>query len=155
MRYSQSEKDNRRQQEDRRNKPTSFFSKYALFGRRRYNRRVIDRNDNYYVDRYGKKSLAAFISIFILCVIDARITLLIIKSGGREINPFMNFVLSMGSTYFLLSKYIITAVCLLVLIVHKNFYIFNGKLNVKTLVVGILVLYFLLVIYEINLVYKI
>lgn len=138
-----------RRQKDRRQKPTPLFNRFTIFGRRGYNRREVDRRISHYVDRYSKKSIVAFVSILILCALDAKITTLIMKFGGDEINPLMKYILKTGSIYFRWAKYITTTICLIVLMIHKNFYIFNGRVNVKTLVSGILILYSLTVLYEI------
>ncbi len=138
----------RRTKRDRRIKPTAFFSKYSLLGRRKNNRRITDPSQNYYVDRYGDKSIIAFIIILILCMIDAKITILILEAGGREINPIMDWALSLGVTWFQIIKFTITGICLFFLIIHKNFVILGGLINVRTVVTAILILYSALVIYE-------
>lgn len=138
----------RRKRIDRRIKPTSFFSKYSILGRRKNNRRITDPGYNYYVDRYGFKCIVAFIIILILCVIDAKITIRIVEAGGTEINPIMDWALSLGVTWFQIIKFSITGICLFFLMVHKNFVIFGGLINVRNVVTSILILYSVLVIYE-------
>jgi len=147
--HNQEEQANRRWRKDRRRIPTSLLSKYVIYGRRKFNRRRSDQLTNYYVDRYGIKSVVAFIIILILCVVDAKITILILEEGGIEVNPLMRFAMKMGPVYFQIIKYMITCACLVLLIIHKNFILLDGKLNVKSLVKVILILYVLLVIYEV------
>jgi hypothetical protein len=129
-------------------KPTAFFSKYSFRGRRKINRRSTDPDYNYYVDRYGVKSIAAFMIILILCVIDAKITIRIVEAGGREINPIMDWALSLGATWFQIIKFTVTAICLFFLILHKNFIIFGGLIDVRTIVTVILLIYSVLILYE-------
>ncbi len=139
----------RRNLRDRRQKPTAFFNRHALKGRRAYQRRADNRNENYYVDRYGIKSAAIFAATLVFCVLDARITLVLLSSGATEANPFMALALKLGPTWFLIIKYAVTGVCLLALLVHKNFYVFHYKINVKAIIFTILFGYGFLVVYEI------
>lgn len=82
-------------------------------------------------------------------MLDARITLVLLSSGATEANPFMALALKLGPTWFLIIKYVVTGVCLLALLVHKNFYVFQYKINVKAIIFTILFGYGFLVIYEI------
>lgn len=133
---------------DRRQKPTPFLSKHALSGRRSYHRRAENRNGNYYVDRYGLKSITIFAATLVLCVLDARITLVLLSSGATELNPFLVLALQLGATWFLIIKYFITGICLMMLLIHKNFYVFKYKLNVKKIIFAVLIGYVFLILYE-------
>lgn len=134
---------------DRRQKQTSFLSRHALTGRRSYQRRAENRSTNHYVDRYGMKSIAIFAATLVLCVLDARITLVLLSAGASEANPFLVFILKLGPTWFLVIKYAITGICLMALLIHKNFYVFKYKINVKTIIFTVLIGYVVLVLYEV------
>lgn len=137
----------RREQFDRRKSPTRPFSKHMLKGRRKNSRRK--REDlNYYVDVYDAKFLALVLSILVLCVFDAYFTLKIIHYGGKELNPLMIEFLDKFPEISLLVKYLVTVICLVILLVHKNFILF-GKVKAYFFLYVIFSLYFLLVLYEV------
>jgi len=137
----------RRKQSDRRKLPTRPFSKYIFKGKRRSARRE-EEDQNYYVDRYDAKYLALTLSILVLCVFDAYFTLKIIFHGGRELNPLMIKFLDRFPETSLILKYLITVICLVILLVHKNFILFD-KVKAYFFLYVIFLLYFLLVLYEV------
>lgn len=132
---------------DRRKTPTRPFSRYIFKGKRKQARRK-DEDQNYYVDRYDAKYLALVLSILLLCVFDAYFTLKILHSGGKELNPLMIRLLDKFPEMSLFVKYVITAISLIILLVHKNFVLF-GKVKAYFFLYVIFSLYFLLVLYEV------
>lgn len=141
----------RRKQPDRRKFPTRPFSKYMFKGKRRHARRKME-DHNYYVDRYDAKYLALVLSIAVLCVFDAYFTLKIIHFGGRELNPLMIKFLDRFPETSLIMKYLVTVICLVILLVHKNFILF-GRVKAYFFLYVIFSLYFFLVIYEVFFLY--
>ena len=137
----------RREHSDRRKSPTRPFSKYIFKGKRRHARRL-EEDQNYYVDRYDAKYLALVLSILLLCVCDAYLTLKIIHYGGKELNPLMIKFLDKFPEISLSVKYVITAISLVILLIHKNFILF-GKVKAYFFLYIIFALYFLLVFYEV------
>ena len=137
----------RRKKADRRAYPTRPFSKYIFKGRRKRARRE-EEGQNYYVDRYDAKYLALILSILVLCVFDAYFTLKIIHYGGKELNPLMIKFLDKFPEMSLFVKYVITAISLIILLVHKNFILF-GKVKAYFFLYVIFSLYFMLVLYEV------
>lgn len=137
----------KREQSDRRKFPTRPFSKHIFKGKRRHARRE-EEDQNYYVDRYDAKYLALVLSILVLCVFDAYFTLKIIHYGGKELNPLMIKFLDRFPEMSLLVKYLITVICLIILLVHKNFILF-GKVKAYFFLYVIFSLYFFLVLYEV------
>ncbi len=135
--------------EDRRIKATRPFSRYSLVGRRKKNRRF-DEDKNYYVDRYGPKYLILVVSILLLCAMDALLTLVLLNHGGVELNPVMAVLIEKDATLFLTVKLTITAVNLVVLLVHKNFLIFS-RLKLRNIIFSLFFLYFILILYEVYL----
>ncbi len=127
--------------------PTRPFSKYIFKGNRRQARRK-EEDQNYYVDRYDAKYLALVLSILLLCVCDAYLTLKIIHFGGKELNPLMIKFLDKFPEVSLFVKYVVTAICLVILLIHKNFILF-GRVKAFTFLYIIFALYFLLVFYEV------
>ena len=88
------------------------------------------------------------LSILVLCVCDAYFTLKIIHYGGKELNPLMIKFLDKFPEMSLLVKYLVTAICLVILLLHKNFILF-GKIKAYFFLYVIFSLYFLLVLYEV------
>lgn len=112
----------RRERGDRRQKPTPLFSRYTFFGDRRHHRREDDKSGGYYVDRPHKEMIMVIGAIAFLCLMDAILTLFHIGRGAVEINPVMNYYLSLGNGYFFLFKTLITIPALIILLLHQNFY---------------------------------
>ncbi|GKT07095.1 hypothetical protein DSTSK_04000 [Desulforhabdus sp. TSK] len=143
----------RRNSKDRRSKPTSPFSLASLRGRRKQARRAEDAAVHRYVDLYDGSSVSWTFLTLLLSLTDAFLTLEITARGGTEVNPFMDFFLDLGPVPFILSKYILTALGLLWLLIHKNFGIFTESLSVHSLLRIFPVLYGCLIVYELILMY--
>lgn len=141
----------KRRNSDRRKFPTRPFTKFMFKGKRRHARRV-EEDQNYYVDRYDAKYLALVLSIVVLCVFDAYFTLKIIHIGGKELNPLMIKFLDKFPEISLLMKYLVTVICLIILLIHKNFILF-GKIKAYFFLYIVFFLYFLLVLYEVFFLY--
>ena len=111
----------RREENDRRNRPTPFFSRYWLTGRRRGGRRGAESND-IYVDRYAPGELLLVFGVLILSVLDMVFTLVHLNAGGTEANPVMAWVLEWGGhDGFRWVKLAATFIGLAVLLVHVRF----------------------------------
>ncbi len=110
-----------RQPSERRQRPTTLFSRYWLFGRRRGGRRD-DESDNIYVDRYSTTEWLLVAGILVLSVLDMYFTLVHLDHGGAEANPVMAATLTWGGTsLFKIVKLVTTFVGLGVLLVHIRF----------------------------------
>lgn len=129
---------------DRRKRPTPMFSRYIFTGRRRANLRAEDCQENYYVDRYSPKLFIALLLIVALSFLDGLYTYLYVSVGGSEANPIMEFFLNMGGTAFFVYKYVVTALGIFFLCVHKNFR------HVRSIITFILVLYVGLMFYHVS-----
>ncbi len=137
----------RRSGVDRRNRSHWQRAVLAASGQRRYARRAEDRA-NYYVDRYDRRWGYVTITILVLCCFDAIFTLNLIQQGiAVEANPIMDHLIEKNLTTFFIIKYLLTAVGLLVLLTHKNFYLFR-TIRVSHVLLGLLVMYALLIKYE-------
>lgn len=142
----------RRTQKDRRTKQTSPLSRRSLFGARTNTRRKEDRHVHFYVDRYSLRSILAVHFALILSIADAIFTLKLVGMGAQEINPVMNFFLQFGPLPFLMVKYVLTGSCLIWFLIHKNYYLFGGRISVKYILILVPILYTILIIYELTLV---
>ena len=60
-------------------------------------------------------------------VLDAFFTILLLEDGNViEVNPLMAALIEKGSLYFFNVKYLLTALCLILLVANKNFSIFGA-----------------------------
>ena len=139
----------RRSDIERRKRPTPLFSRYAFHGRRMHSRRE-DNSHDYYVDRYGYKYLFLILGIVCLSILDAYLTLNLLRGGGIELNPFMSLLINQNAMLFLTVKIIITSICILFLLMHKNFR-FYGTIRMNRIIYVVFSLYVVLIVYEIYL----
>lgn len=73
--------------------------------------------------RYSARLLAYILIILLLSCLDAIFTLYLLHLGAAETNPVMTFFLSFGPKVFMIAKYGITVVCVLVILfgaTHMN-----------------------------------
>ncbi|MCP3915825.1 MAG: hypothetical protein GY711_09735 [bacterium] len=108
---------------DRRSQPTPRFSRYTLLGGRRGAVRRPDEREGTFVDRYGGDVLAAVIWIALMNIGDSYFTIVHLQSGGIELNPVAARLLETGLLGFVLSKSVLIGLALLVLTLHKNFWL--------------------------------
>ena len=133
---------------DRRQKAVFPWSLESFRGSRRYERRWEDRRKGYYVDRYSRRIGMVVLITVILSIVDALLTLHLVSLGAQEINPVMDFMLTKGPYAFLAVKYILTAVGLLLLLIHKNYRVYRERIPVRLLLVILPLFYVLLIGYE-------
>ena len=105
--------------------------KYLLFnGRRECSRRDEDSGKVFIFDRYNQKFFVAITAILILSILDAVLTLVVIQRGARELNPVMAYFLEHGTPTFIVAKYVLTSIGVLILLIFKN--VFLTKINIYT-----------------------
>ena len=122
---------------DRRQQPTPMFSRYLLFGRRRGGRRDGER-ERIYVDRPGAWVTFAFLTVCLLSVADAYMTLYELSRGATEANPIMRAALDLGNGGFVLVKTLMTVLGAAFLGLHKTWRL--GRVCLVIAVVGYLAL---------------
>jgi hypothetical protein len=108
-----------RRRGDRRESPTHPWRSLFSPRRRAEGRREADRQS--YVDRYNGRDIALLLSVFLLNVGDALMTMRWLDRGGSEANPVMDFFLDIGPGAFLAQKCLVVGFWLVLLTVHKNF----------------------------------
>jgi hypothetical protein len=113
--------DNRYRGPDRRKQPTPAFSRYTFFGGRRYYHRRTEERAGTYVDLYSRNLVFFLLIFFTLTVIDSVSTLIYLDKGGREFNPLAQWMIDQGDNFFILCKGGLTALCILFIMIHKNF----------------------------------
>ena len=131
----------RRSTPDRRRKPTPILSWYTLSGRRKAVRREEDRRRHIYVDQYSLRFFVLLMSILLLGLADAFLTLYHVHvNDAEELNPIMDFFLGVSPNVFFNVKYVLTALCLTVLCLHKNLPIVKHLLGVVFLIYFVIVI---------------
>lgn len=87
---------------------------------REYTRRAEDRKRIIAFDRYPRPLLVAIIVVLSLSLLDALLTLILIAQGATELNPVMKYCLSHGTQMFLLVKYSLTALSVMIIVIAKE-----------------------------------
>jgi hypothetical protein len=111
----------RRNFPDRRRQPTTLFSRYTLWGRRKALRRKGDQQQGGYVDRYGPGLLFLIVLIAGLNILDSFLTMIILESGGWEMNPIVRSAIEVYGDKFWVYKFMIVSVNLILLCLHSKF----------------------------------
>ncbi len=130
---------------DRRMLSWRSFAYGAFKGRRERERRAGHRLG--YIDRYAPSVVLVTVGVFALGCLDAYLTLRLLAAGASEVNPLLDFVLSIDIDLFILVKLVLTGIGLLVLVLHKNFTVLS-RFTGQRLLHGSLVLYVCLIAYE-------
>lgn len=107
---------------DRRRAPTPRFSRYSLVGGRRADFRRSEEREGSYVDRYGTPMVFVVLWVALMNVGDSFFTLVHLQSGGIELNPVADQLLRTGRPGFVAWKCVMIGLALLVLTLHKNFW---------------------------------
>ncbi|SPF32715.1 conserved membrane hypothetical protein [Syntrophobacter sp. SbD1] len=138
----------RRSRKDRRATPTSPFTFRSLVGSRRLYRRKEDSRKFFFVDLYSGSSVILLVSTLVLSLADAFFTLRLVSDNIGELNPVMNFFLRLGPFQFIMIKWFMTAFGLTTLLILKNYYLWQGRIRVFSIMSFLPFLYLVLVTYE-------
>ena len=136
---------NKRILTDRRRQPTPGLSRYTFFGRRRAIRRRTDQLKGGYVDWYSSKLLLVVVLIIGLNVLDALFTMMTLEQEGWELNPVVQAVIAIHGDKFWIWKFLIVSISLILLCLHIKFRL------VKSILLGICVIYIAIILYQITL----
>ena len=120
----------RRSGRDRRQNVQAQFKYFLINGRREVARREEDKARSYFFDRYNHRMFVAITAILMLSIFDALLTLILIERGASELNPVMAYFLEYGPLSFIVAKYILTSVGVIILLIFKN--VFINKINLHT-----------------------
>ena len=110
----------RRSGKDRRKRSFNFLRQPFTSGRRRMPRRRSDRCRFFLFDYYSPKLFYAIVLVLMLSVVDALLTLLLVNEGAQELNPVMAYFLTFGPTNFLMVKYLITSVSVVIVVLLNH-----------------------------------
>jgi hypothetical protein len=110
----------RRSGEDRRIGKGPLRSRLRFDGMRQSVRRMADRRRPVALDRYNPSLFVAIMIVLSLCLLDAMLTLMLIDRGAYELNPLMAYYLTDGPRVFLLVKYGLTALAVLLIVLADH-----------------------------------
>ena len=128
--------------------------KYLLFnGRRERFRRDEDKGTAFIFDRYNQKLFLAITTILILSILDAALTLVVIQRGAKELNPVMAYFLEHGTLTFIVAKYVLTSIGVLILLIFKNVFLTKLKIYTHSLFPCVIFVFFLVIAWELFLIY--
>jgi hypothetical protein len=130
---------------DRRTMSWRTFLQSGLTPRRRSPRRDAERHG--LVDWHKPHLLVLSITILLLSVADAFLTLTLMKHGATEANPLMNYLLAEHPRFFGSAKMVLTGVGVLVLVALARARIFR-LVKVEAIMHWFLLAYVALIAYE-------
>ena len=129
--------------------------KYLLFnGRRECSRRDEDSGKVFIFDRYNQKFFVAITAILILSILDAVLTLVVIQRGARELNPVMAYFLEHGTLTFIVAKYVLTSIGVLILLIFKNVFLTKIKIYTHSLFPCVIFVFMTVIVWELFLIYS-
>lgn len=108
-------------QNDRRRRPTPMVSLHTFFGGRRRQARRVGEAEGAFVDLYSPRLAVLLLVFFTLTVFDSVATLFYLSKGGEELNPIAQWMIDQGNTEFVVIKGVLTGMCVLFVMLHKNF----------------------------------
>ena len=137
---------------DRRNRSGFNIRSFLFGGKREIIRRQEDKQKNFYVDHYSPWLFIIIVSILILCVVDAFLTLFLLNHGAYETNPVMAFFLQFGSLTFFISKYLLTIIPVIILLMFRNTVVRVIKLSARSVLYVVVVIHLAVVGWELYLI---
>ena len=114
-----------------------------MFGGQRCDVRRFDEREGTFVDRYTAGLVAAVAWVAMMNLGDTFFTLVHLQSGGVEVNPVADQLLRTGRFGFVFTKSVLVGVALIVLALHKNFWLARMGLWVAALAYTVLNVYHL------------
>ena len=137
---------------DRRTKSGFNIRSFLLGGRREKIRRQEDTRRIFYVDRYNPKLFAVIVAILFLCVIDTLLTLSLLNRGAYETNPVMAYFFRFGPYTFFTSKYLLTFIPVIFLLMFRNIVLRMIKISTCSVLHIMAVFYIVVVAWELYLI---
>ncbi len=132
----------RRRTLDRRKAPTPMFSRYTLFGGRRWGGRRKGEKYGNFVDQHGALLLLVLLLVATFNIVDAYFTLFFLGEGAQEVNPVALYLLELGPWVFVLAKSLGIGLCLGFLCLARNFRMAQAGLGL------VFAMYFSLTLYH-------
>lgn len=110
----------RRSGSDRRRQSRPLIKRLICSGKREYGRRAEDRRRIIAMDIYQPSQFITIMIILSLSLLDALLTLILIDRGAHELNPVMAYYLDFGPHVFLLVKYGLTVLSVLIIVLANQ-----------------------------------
>jgi len=120
----------RRSGQNRREQNLPMFKRIFFNGIRESVRRIEDRNCIVIFDRYKPSLFIAIMIVLGLSLLDALFTMILLSQGAKELNPVMRYFLSHGPRTFILAKYGLTVLSVLIIVFVKE--AFSTRYRVST-----------------------
>ncbi len=141
----------RRTGNDRRKSSPPLFGRHLFMGRRKMIRRKEDQFHPYQLDRHGLETLVFFLLFLILSMVDAALTLQLVGRNAVELNPLMAYFLGKGHIAFIVAKYSITSISVLLILFIRGSYLFQPRLRALLFFLLLLAPFSLVVPYQLHL----
>jgi len=142
----------RRSGKDRRKKRAINIRSLFIGGRREKIRRKEDKHIFLLADRYSPLLFAVIVTILLLSVTDALLTLFLIGEGAFELNPIMAYYIKLGPYSFLAVKYALTSIAVISFLLLRNIYLRPFKIYTGTLFYFIFALFMSVVAWQLYLI---
>ena len=140
---------------DRRTKSGFNIRSLLSGGRREKIRRQEDIRRIFYVDQFSPRLFFTITTIVFLCALDALLTLNLLHRGAYEVNPVMAFFLEFGPYTFFVSKYLLTIISVIVLLMFRNISLRIIKISTRTVLHILAVFYIAVVAWELYLFFNV
>ena len=127
--------------QDRRYNHNIFYNIFSLKGKRRTLRRTKDLKRVTTFDQYHPTLLFYVLTVLSLSLLDAALTLVLLQKGAVEINPVMRYYIDLGPSVFVIVKYGITALSLILIVV------FNAIIYTKYRIASLLTMPFCVAVF--------
>ncbi|UCH19849.1 MAG: hypothetical protein JSU83_14910 [Deltaproteobacteria bacterium] len=145
----------RRSHKDRRNHNHFKIRTLFIYGNRRTIRRQEDRYKIFYLDRYSTALFACIVSILLLSVIDALLTLFLVEHGAVEINPLMAYYLNTDPLVFMSIKYLLTSFSVFILLMCGNVPAKKIKITISSIFPFVIAAFASVVAWQLFLIYRV
>lgn len=122
------------------------FNLYSLVGRRRTIRRA-QHSAPAWLDHHPSIYLLVTLAILGLCFADAFNTLQLLQYGARELNPLMDVLIRADIRVFVMAKFALTGLGLLLLVGYRNS-TFIKWLKAQHILYSVLAMYIVLILYQ-------
>ena len=87
-----------------------------------------------------------------LSIFDALLTLILIDNGSSELNPVMAYFLQHGLLPFIVAKYFLTSMGVVVLLIFKNVFLTRAKIYTHSLFSAVIIAFAAVIVWEIFLI---
>jgi len=145
----------RRSFQDRRDPRQFKIKTLFIYGRRRTIRRQEDRYRISSLDRYSSALFACIVSILLLSVIDALLTLYLVDHGAVEINPLMAYYLKIDPLVFMSIKYLLTSFSVFILLMCGNVSARKINLSINSIFPFVIAAFASVVAWQLFLIYRV